>query len=124
MSSDIVRRTVTARYSEAVVHGGVVYLSGQVPDVAPGSDVAAQVASVLAAIDSALADAGSSKARLLSATVYLTDMAKCYAALNAAWQSWLPAGAAPARTTVAGVTLAKPEWDVEISIVAAVSPPS
>ena len=101
------------------MHCGVVYLSGQVPDTPPGSSVLSQVVSVLAQIDAALAAAGSDKSRLLSATCYLTSMEGGYAALNEAWEAWLPAGCAPARTTVGAVTLANAAWDVEISVVAA-----
>ena len=118
-SGQIVRLRSTARYSEAVVYGGLVYLSGQVPDCPPGSSVAAQVSSVLSQIDEVLAAAGSSKERLLSATIHLRSLEAGYAALNDAWEKWLPAGTAPARTTVGGVTLANPAWDVEITIVAA-----
>ena len=110
---------VTPRYSEAVVFGGVVYLSGQVPDTPAGSSIAAQIASVLEQIDTNLAAVGSSKHRLLSATVYLKSIEASYNALNALWEEWLPAGCAPARTTVGGVTLARPEWDVEITVIAA-----
>ena len=116
----IQRLDPAARYSEAVVHGGTVYLAGQVPadDSLPGG-APAQVASILAQIDALLARAGSSKARLLSATVYLTSF-EHYAAMNEAWAAWLPQGCAPARATIGNVTLARPEWLCEISIIAAV----
>lgn len=52
--------------------------------------------------------------------VYLTSM-EHYAGMNAAWEEWMPAGCAPARATVGNVTLARPEWKVEIVIVAAQS---
>ncbi len=93
--------------------------AGQVPEASAGSDPQAQTASCLAQIDALLARAGSSKSRILSATVYLTDMSS-YAGMNAAWEAWMPAGCGPARATVGAVTLAKPEWLVEIQIVAAV----
>ena len=119
--SDPVRFAVTPRYSEAVVYNGVVYLSGQVPDCpTPGSSIAAQIASVLEQVDANLALAGSNKSRILSATVYLKSIEAGYNELNAAWEAWLPAGCAPARTTVGGVTLAKAEWGVEITVTAAV----
>ena len=114
----ITRLRTSARYSEAVVHGGLVFLSGQVPDCPPGSSIDAQVESVLAQIDEVLSAAGSSKSRLLSATVYLRSLVS-YAALNDAWEKWLPSGAAPARTTIGGVGLARDDWEVEITVVAA-----
>lgn len=120
MSDHPVRLAVTPRYSEAVVYNGVVYLSGQVPDCPPGSSIATQVASVLQQVDANLELAGSNKSRILSATVYLKSIEAGYNELNAAWEAWLPAGCAPARTTVGGVALAKAEWGVEITVTAAV----
>lgn len=51
------------------------------------------------------------------ATVYLADMAD-YAGMNEAWDAWVPAGNAPPRAAVEA-KLAKPEWRVEIVVVAA-----
>ena len=118
--SAIARLDTSARYSEAVIHNGTIYLAGQVPaDDALGSALS-QTRSVLAQIDALLARAGSDKSRLLSATVYLTSL-EHYAAMNEAWAAWVPAGAAPARATVGNVALARPEWLVEISVIAAVA---
>ena len=118
-ASPIVRLDTTPRYSEAVVHGGVAYLAGQVAaDDALAGGCSAQTRSVLAQVDALLARVGSDKSRLLSATVYLTSL-EHYAAMNEAWAAWLPAGCAPARATVGNVALAKPEWVVEIVVVAA-----
>ena len=64
-----------------------------------------------------LAEAGSARERILSATVYLRDIAD-FAAMNEVWEAWLPVGAAPARTTVEA-RLAVPELRVEITVVAA-----
>jgi enamine deaminase RidA (YjgF/YER057c/UK114 family) len=54
---------------------------------------------------------------LLSATIYLKQM-QDFAAMNAVWEAWLPAGAAPARTT-AQANLASPELLIEITVLAA-----
>jgi enamine deaminase RidA (YjgF/YER057c/UK114 family) len=118
MSAPITRLETSARFSEAVVHNGVVYLAGQVPTADALGDARTQTRSVLSEIDRCLALAGTDKSRLLSATVYLTNIANI-ADMNAEWEAWLPAGAGPARATVGNVTLAKPEWLVEISITAA-----
>jgi enamine deaminase RidA (YjgF/YER057c/UK114 family) len=72
---------------------------------------------VLARIDALLNEAGSDRSRLLTATVYLRDIAD-FAAMNAVWEAWMPAGAAPARTTVEA-RLAAPDLRVEITVVAA-----
>lgn len=126
--STITRLDTSERFSEAVVHGGVVYLAGQVPDAAAcdvleadGAPSAyAQTRSVLEQVDALLARAGSDKSRLLSATVYIVGFDAAYASMNRAWVEWLPAGSAPARATVGSVTLAKKEWLVEIVVTAAV----
>ena len=68
------------RMSQAVVHGDTVYLAGQVG--APGASVADQTRAVLAQIDRLLAEAGSDKSRILSATIWLADIGT-FAEMNA-----------------------------------------
>ena len=74
-----------ARYSEAVVVNGFVFLSGQVP-TNPEADIEAQTADVLAQIDRILADCGSDKAHICEAVIYLPDMAD-YAGMNRVWDA-------------------------------------
>lgn len=118
--STITRLDTTPKYSEAVVHAGTVYLAGQVPTDDALGDASTQTRSILDQIDSLLARAGSDKSRLLSATIYLTSFDH-FDAMNALWIAWLPAGAAPARATIGNVALARKEWLLEISVVAAVN---
>jgi len=113
----IQRLRTEVRYSEAVIHNGTVYLAGQF-DEAFAEGAGAQTRATLAAIDALLAEVGSSSAKLLSATIYLKDMAD-YAPMNAIWDAWLPAGCAPARTCVEAA-LYDPRVRVEITITAAV----
>jgi enamine deaminase RidA (YjgF/YER057c/UK114 family) len=113
----IERIEVNKRLSEAVIHGNTVYLCGQVADDLKG-DIAQQTREVLANIDKMLARAGSSKAQLLSATVYLKSIAD-YKAMNEVWDVWTAPGAAPARTCLGGVALFSPDALVEITVVAA-----
>lgn len=105
-----------ARYSEAAIHDGTVYLAGQVADDAT-QDIVGQTRQVLAAIDRLLAEAGSDKTRILRAQVYLADIAD-FDGMNAAWDAWVPPGNAPPRATVEA-RLARPEWRVEIVVTAA-----
>ena len=63
-----------ARMSQAVVHNGTVYTAGQVAQGAPGGSIAEQTADILGRIDKLLAEAGSDKSKILSATIWLTDM--------------------------------------------------
>jgi len=103
------------RMCQAVVHGGTVYLAGQVG--APGESVAAQTRAVLQQIDRLLAEAGSDKSRILTATIWLADIAD-FAEMNTVWDTWVDPANPPARATGES-RLAAPEYKVEIIVVAA-----
>jgi enamine deaminase RidA (YjgF/YER057c/UK114 family) len=113
--SDITRLETGARMSQAVIHNGIVYLAGQVG--APGESVADQTRAVLDSIDRLLAAAGTDKTRILTAQIWLADMGT-FAQMNAVWDSWVPAGNAPARAT-GSADLATPDYKVEIIVTAA-----
>jgi enamine deaminase RidA (YjgF/YER057c/UK114 family) len=105
------------RLSDATIHGGVIYLAGQVPEDA-SLPVREQTRSVLAQIDALLAKAGSDKTRILSATIYLASMGD-FAAMNEVWDGWVGTDRqSPARATVEA-RLASPEDKVEIQAIAA-----
>jgi enamine deaminase RidA (YjgF/YER057c/UK114 family) len=103
------------RMSQAVIHGDTIWLAGQVGE--PGEDVVAQTRTALAEIDSLLAEAGSSKAKILSATIWLADIAD-FEAMNSVWDAWVDPANPPARATGES-RLAAPEYRVEIIVVAA-----
>jgi len=105
------------RMSQAVIHGGIVYLAGQVG--APGEDAEAQTRAVLASVDSLLAEAGTDRSRILQATIWLADMAD-FAVMNEVWEEWIGGANAPARAT-GEVKLATPDYKVEIIVTAALS---
>jgi enamine deaminase RidA (YjgF/YER057c/UK114 family) len=105
------------RMSQAVVHGATIYLAGQVADQATGKSVAEQTKDILATIDRLLAEAGSDRTKILSATIYLADIG-AFAEMNAVWDAWVPAGHAPARATVQA-KLAAAAYGVEIACIAA-----
>ena len=105
------------RMSQAVVHGNTVYLAGIVANKTAGDSVTKQTQEILSIIDGHLAKAGTDKSKLLTATIYLTDM-KTFADMNAAWDAWVSAGNTPARATVE-VKLAAPQYSVEIMVTAA-----
>jgi enamine deaminase RidA (YjgF/YER057c/UK114 family) len=115
----ITRLHAGPRMSQAVIHGGVVYLAGQVANNAKGKPVTEQTKDVLAAIDGLLKEAGTDKSRLLTAQIWLTSMAT-FADMNAVWDGWVSPGATPARATVQSPALAAPGYDVEIMVTAAV----
>ncbi len=112
----ITRNHTTSRMSQCVVHGDTVYLAGRVandPDTPAGD----QTRQILEKIDGLLAEVGSDKSKLLSAQIWLTDI-RDFEAMNEAWDAWVPEGQAPARAT-GEVRLARPEFRVEIIVVAA-----
>ena len=106
------------RMSEAVIHGGKVYLAGFVAEKAAGKSVKEQTADILSQIDSTLAKAGTDKTRILKANIWITDIGK-FSQMNEAWDAWVPQGHTPARATVEA-KLAAPEFDVEIMVEAAI----
>ncbi|MAG96061.1 MAG: RidA family protein [Alphaproteobacteria bacterium] len=112
----ITRNHTTGRMSQCVVHGDTVYLAGQVAND-PETGAGDQTRQVLEKIDGLLAEVGSDKSKLLSAQIWLTDI-RDFAAMNEAWDAWVPEGQAPARAT-GEVRLARPEFRVEIIVVAA-----
>ncbi len=114
----IVRRHAGPRMAQAVEHGSTIYLAGQVAEDKQAG-VGRQTEQVLAAIDRLLAECGSSKAAILSTTVYLADIAD-FAEMNAAWERWVDRGNPPARATVEA-RLVAPEYRVEIAVIAAKS---
>jgi enamine deaminase RidA (YjgF/YER057c/UK114 family) len=116
---NIERRHVGKRLSGLVIHhaSGTAYLAGQVADDRT-ADISGQTRQVLALIDSLLAEAGSDKTQILSATIFLPDMAD-FAAMNAVWEQWVVPGQTPARATVEA-KLAAPELRVEIQVIAAI----
>lgn len=105
------------RMSKAVVHGNTVYLAGQVADQTKGKSVGEQTKEILSIIDGLLAQAGSDKTKMLSATIWLSDIST-FAEMNAQWDGWIVQGATPARATVQA-QLAAPEYKVEIAVIAA-----
>jgi enamine deaminase RidA (YjgF/YER057c/UK114 family) len=101
--------------SGAVVHGDTVYLRGVTPD--PGGDITSQTRQALARIDALLAEAGTSKSKLLTAQVWLSDM-RLFEAHNAAWNEWVDRENPPVRACVRA-DLVGPGLLVEIMVTAA-----
>jgi enamine deaminase RidA (YjgF/YER057c/UK114 family) len=104
------------RMSQAVIHGDTVYLAGQVA-TDPSAGVAGQTRQILESIDRLLAECGSDKTRVLSATIFLTDIGT-FAEMNSVWDAWVSPQNTPARATVEA-RLAAPVFKVEIQVIAA-----
>ena len=113
--TDITRIQPGSRMSQAVVHGDLVWLAGQVG--APGESVTAQTEAILGKIEALLAEAGSSKSRLLQATIWLASKDD-FAEMNAVWDAWIDPDNPPARACGES-RLATPDYRVEIIVVAA-----
>ena len=114
--SDIKRIESGSRMSQCVIHNGVAYLAGQVG--AEGASVTEQTIAVLASVDRLLAEAGTDKSRLLTAQIWVADIAD-FAEMNAVWDAWVAPGNAPARWT-GEAKLATPGFKVEVIVTAAV----
>jgi 2-iminobutanoate/2-iminopropanoate deaminase len=109
-------------YSQAVVHGGLVYCSGQIP-IDPqtgefaGTEIAVQAEQVMKNLDGLLKAAGSDFSKVIKCTIFLADMAD-FATVNGIYGRYFPENP-PARETVAVKTLPKNAL-VEISCIAIV----
>jgi enamine deaminase RidA (YjgF/YER057c/UK114 family) len=114
---DIRRIGETERLSRVVVHQNVAYFSGLTADDRQ-QDVIAQTRQILAKADGFLETIGSSRSMLLSATIWLRDIAD-FDRMNSAWQDWIDKDAPPARATVQAI-LGLPNILVEIQFTAAV----
>lgn len=102
--------------AEACVYNGVVYLAGQVPDD-DMLDIVGQTRQVLANIDKMLTKAGTDKSKLLTAQVFLKDLAD-FEAFNQEYAQWIKDCIAPTRATVQA-HLVNPNWLIEIVVTAA-----
>ena len=117
-SSSIVRMgTDDPRMSKIVVHRGTVYTSGQTAMDA-GADIETQTAACLAKVDDLLQQAGTSKSRALSGTIWLKDIARDFKGMNGVWNAWVDPDNKPVRATVQA-DMARPGILVEIQVTAA-----
>lgn len=112
----IERITTNARMSKIVKYNGTAYLCGQVAKDRNG-DIRTQTIGMLEKVEELLESIGSGRDKILSATIYLADMAD-FKEMNEVWDNWIPEGHAPARACVQA-QMASPELKVEISVVAA-----
>jgi len=96
-------------YSQAVIHNGLAYLSGQIPidltGTLAGGDIAAQTEKVLENLQAVLEASGSSLDRVLKVTVYLADM-NDFAGMNEVYGRFFTANP-PARAAIQAARLPK-----------------
>ena len=110
----ITRHGVGPIMSQVVENGDTVYLQGFTADD-KNADIKGQTAQVLAKIDKALAVAGSDKSQLLSAQIFVSDIA-LRPQMNEVWTAWIDPKNPPTRACV-GVQL-EGNTKVEIIVVA------
>lgn len=109
-------------YSQAIVHHGLAYLSGQIPlDPATGElvagDITVQTERVLTNLAAVLEACGSSLGRVVKTTVFLQDLGE-FAAMNAVYARFFETNP-PARSTVQVARLPR-DSRVEIECIAIV----
>jgi 2-iminobutanoate/2-iminopropanoate deaminase len=110
-------------YSQAIVHAGIVYASGQIPlDPETGAvvegEIEAQTERVIENLAAVLTAAGSGLDSVLRTTIYLTDLA-LFARVNAVYARFFAGEPAPARATVEVAALPL-GVQIEIDAIAAV----
>ena len=102
--------------SLSVEHGNTVYLAGVVAKKLE-ADVKGQTKEILDEIDRLLAKSGTDKSKVLTATIWVTDI-RNRAPMNEVWTAWTDPKNLPARACVEA-KLADPRALVEIMVVAA-----
>jgi enamine deaminase RidA (YjgF/YER057c/UK114 family) len=102
--------------SNAVEHGGTVYLAGIVAKDL-NKDAKAQTKEIVDEIDRLLAKCGSNKSKILQAQIWVTDI-RNRAPMNEVWTAWVDPKNLPARACVEA-KLADPKALVEIMVIAA-----
>lgn len=100
--------------SRAVIHDGLVFAVATARE--KSASLRDQTRDALAVLDRNLADARTDKSKLLSATVYITDMTR-KPEMNDAWLEWVDPANAPMRACI-GVALEGQDL-IEIVAVAA-----
>lgn len=92
------RHLQTPIMHRVVERDGLIFIGGTVSDD-ESLDMAGQTRQILSKLDSYLAQAGSDRTRLLSVTIFITDMA-LKPQMDAVWKEWLSPESLPTRATV------------------------
>jgi enamine deaminase RidA (YjgF/YER057c/UK114 family) len=111
-----IRHVRTPIAHRAVEHGETIYLAGMVADDKSLS-VGGQTKQILEKLDALLKELNSDASRLLTATIYLTDM-RGKDEMNAAWTTFFKPQDLPARATI-GIAALGPQTLVEVVATAA-----
>ncbi|HTZ36926.1 MAG TPA: RidA family protein [Stellaceae bacterium] len=103
------------RMSRAVVDGDRVFLAGLTASDS-SQDITGQTRQILEKIDHYLREAGTDKSKLLTANLWIKDMAM-FSQMNAVWNDWVDPQNPPCRACVRA-DMARPEILVEIMVTA------
>ena len=114
--TDITRLDSGPKLSRVVIHNDIVYLCGQVAKDYD-ADIKEQTRTMLERVDEHLKEAGTHRNKILSATIYISDISQV-SQMNEVWGKWLGDGPRPTRTCVQA-QMAKPNILVEITVTAA-----
>ncbi|WP_037230543.1 RidA family protein [Roseobacter sp. GAI101] len=117
--NDIVRIETDTRRSRAVVYNGVVYVGGMTANDR-NCGITSQTKQTLEKIESFLEKAGTDKTRVLTAQIWMKNLSRDFNDMNAVWNEWTSAGAAPTRAT-AQCEMGSPDVLIEIIVTAAVN---
>ena len=112
----ITRHEPSKILSKVVEANGMVYTAGVVADDI-SKDVKGQTTQILAEIDRLLKLCGADKSKVISATIWLTDI-RLRDSMNEAWMAWTGGQNLPGRACIEA-KLADPRMLVEIAVIAA-----
>ena len=107
---------VGPRMAQAVTYNGAVHIAGQVADDRK-ADIEGQTRDVLTKIDALLAEAGTSKSKLVAVNIFLPHITD-FEAMNRVYDAWIDPARPPARACVEA-RLADPDLRIEITAIAA-----
>ena len=104
--------------ADFTIFNQVVYLSGQIPNTLE-ENIELQIKEVLEKIDHLLEKAGTDRSKILSAQIWLKDIAQDFNTFNAIWENWIGDYEPPARAAVEA-NMARPHVLVEVMVIAAI----
>lgn len=102
----MIKRHIPTRINHRVVEaGGILHFGGLIADDL-SLDMKGQTAQICAKIEKLLTEVGSTKEKLVTAMLYITDFDQ-KDGMNEAWLEWLPAEVLPTRATIGVAELGK-----------------
>lgn len=103
--------------SSAIVHNGILTTMGVIDTT--GGDTKEQTQNILDHIDKLLVEGGTDKSKVLTANIWLKDIASDFGKMNEVWVKWIDSENKPVRACVEA-NLAFPSLLVEIQVTAVV----